>query len=159
MFTLRRKFPDSDGFCGSQKMPEEETFHSLQLCALAFSDLTRKPQSRRDYGDKGAIAHDFYTRDGYCYRPQKTSEPRILDSVLHEIYTKVYPICIRLSTASDLHDAHTLGWWKDVSTPNWIGPIFVPFWYWDKSIAPGRLNWLPLVFLAPWKNWTDIWGS
>ena len=104
MFALRRKFPDSDGFCGSQKMPEEET---LQLCALAFSDLTRKPQSRRDYGDKGAIAHDFYTRDGYCYRPQKTSEPRILDSVLHEIYTKVYPICIRLSTASDLHDAHT----------------------------------------------------
>ena len=27
--------PDSDGFWGFQKMPEEETFHSLRLCAFA----------------------------------------------------------------------------------------------------------------------------
>lgn len=57
-------------------MSEDETSHSLRLCALASlrsSDLTQGRKvaaTQRQASD----ARDLYTRDGYCYRPQKTSE-------------------------------------------------------------------------------------
>jgi len=62
------KMPDSDGFCGFQKMLKGVDFQSLRLCAVALSfySLTQ----RYDVGTR-----DYYTREGYCYRPQKTLEP------------------------------------------------------------------------------------
>ena len=42
------KNPDSDGFCGFQKMSKGDSFHSLRLCALASWRSSDLAQSRKD---------------------------------------------------------------------------------------------------------------